>query len=307
MAFTSIVFLAATPVISWHASFALHQSNTLLALGDSLAAGYQPTDEQQPPPIDPATGYSDLGYPGSYPADIAKARHLKLVDLGCPGETSTSMRTTPAQADCTSLYKSEFGSSSQLAAARVFLDHHQGQVAVVTLDIGANDIDHCISTSGANSSCLASADFDLERNFGVIVRTIKASLRRDDPSARLLTMNYYDPFLGFAYLPGGTRGAQLAAESLVGVDTLNAQFAASDRLLDVGVADVEGAFKINSSLPLLSYAGKELPKNVGVTCELTWMCPTDSVTKPNIHPNLAGYSTIASAFERVLGRGAPQG
>ena len=232
-----------------------------------------------------------------------------MVDLGCPGETTTSMRTTPAQADCASLYR-RIGSSSQLAAARVFLDHHQGQVAVVTLDIGANDIDHCISTSGRTRSCLASADFDLERNFGVIVRRIQVALRRDDPSARLLTMNYYDPYLAFAYLPGGTRGAQLAAESLVGVDTLNAQFAASDRLLDVGVADVAGAFKINSSLPLLSYAGKELPKNVGVTCELTWMCPTDSVTKPNIHPNLAGYSTIAfpysSAFSGAVPRRANQ-
>ncbi len=305
MAFTSIVFLAAS-VTGWHTSFALNQPKTLLALGDSLAAGYQPTDGQQPPPIDPATGYSDLGYPGSYPADIAKARHLKLVDLGCPGETSTSMRTTPAQADCSSLFESEFGSSSQLAAARVFLDHHRGQVALVTLDIGANDIDRCISTSGTNSSCLTSADFDLERNFGVIVRTIKASLRRNDPSARLLTMNYYDPFLAFAYLLGGTRGAQLAAESLVGVDALNAQFAASDRLLNVDVADVASAFQVNSSLPLLSYAGKRLPTNVVVTCELTWMCPTDSVARPNIHPNLAGYSTIASAFERVLARGAPQ-
>ena len=306
MALTSIAFLAAS-VTGWHTSFAVNQSKTLLALGDSLAAGYQPTDGQQPPPIDPATGYSDLGYPGSYPADVAKARHFKLVDLGCPGETSTSMRTTPAQTDCASLYKSEFGSTSQLAAARVFLDHHRGQVALVTLDIGANDIDRCISTSGANSSCLASADSDLERNFSVIVHMIQAALRRDDPSARLVTMNYYDPYLGFAYLPGGTRGAQLAAESLVGVDALNAQFSVSDRLLNVGIADVAGAFKINSSLPLLSYAGKTLPKNVVVTCELTWMCPTDTVTKPNIHPNLAGYSTIASAFERVLGRGAPKG
>ncbi|MGA8296464.1 MAG: hypothetical protein WB770_05430, partial [Acidimicrobiales bacterium] len=60
-------------------------------------------------------------------------------------------------------------------------------------------------------------------------------------------------------------------------------------------------------LPLASYAGKRLPKNVFVTCELTWMCPQNPASKPDIHPNLTGYSKIASAFERLLARDTTSG
>ena len=40
----------------------------MLALGDSLAAGYQPTDKSSPPPEDPADNSPDEGYPGGYAA-----------------------------------------------------------------------------------------------------------------------------------------------------------------------------------------------------------------------------------------------
>ena len=277
-------------------------SRSLLALGDSLAAGYQPSYGLRPPPNDPITGYPDLGYPGSYASDIAKARGLNLTDLGCPGETSSSMLATPAEQACTSLYEHELGASSQLAAARTFLDRHRGQVALVTLDIGANDIDRCISSSNVDARCIAAAEVNFERNFYSIVRKLKASLKNDDPSARLVTMSYYDPFLAFAYRPGGQGGDRLAAASLLATNAFNTQILGDARLFGIGFADVAKAFQMNSSLPLVSYAGKRRPKNVALTCELTWMCPLRSSERPDIHPNLAGYSTIASAFEQLLKR-----
>ena len=42
----------------------------LLAVGDSLAAGYQPIDGVSLPPVDPGSGFRDQGYPGSYAADL---------------------------------------------------------------------------------------------------------------------------------------------------------------------------------------------------------------------------------------------
>ncbi|HLX78777.1 MAG TPA: SGNH/GDSL hydrolase family protein [Acidimicrobiales bacterium] len=275
---------------------------TLLALGDSLAAGYQPTDGSRPPPSDPATGYPDVGYPASYAADIAQARGLNLFDLGCPGETSSSMLSTPAEPACSSLYRHELSASSQLAAAGAFLDHHRGQVAVVTLDIGANDVDHCISSSNVNARCIATAEVNFEKNYFTIVKRLKATLKRDDPSARLVTMNYYDPFLALAFRPGGSEGGRLADESLLAVNAFNTQILGDAHLFGIALADVARAFQVNSTLPMVRYAGRKLPQNVASTCELTWMCPLRSSARPDIHPNNVGYSTIASAFEHLLSR-----
>ena len=127
----------------------------LLALGDSLAAGYQPDDRSASPPVDPSTGFPDQGYPGGYAADLAAARHLLLVDLACPGETTTSMVGTPAKVRCETDYSAQFGTSSQLSAALEFLATHKGEVALVSIDLGANDIEACASHATPSPSCVA--------------------------------------------------------------------------------------------------------------------------------------------------------
>ena len=273
----------------------------LLALGDSLAAGYQPLDGNHLPPVDSATGYRDQGYPNSYAADVAGARNLALTDLGCPGETTSSMVGTPAEPACASLYKAEFGASSQLAAAVAFLDRHPGQVAAVTLDIGANDLDRCASTSAIYYRCFANSESQLAKGLPAILGQVGTALHRDDPNARIVTMNYYDPFLGLADRPGGAQGVREASESLAAVNVFNAQLQARARLDHAALANVAGAYAVNAVLPLVAYAGKRLPKDVVETCQLTWMCSSGSqVVAADIHPNRDGYQVIASAFDRVL-------
>lgn len=275
-------------------------SKILLALGDSLAAGYQPSDHQLSPPVNPVTEFRDAGYRGSYPADIAAARGLQLTDLGCPGETSTSMLSTPARRDCELVYHSEFNATSQINAARAFLNRHRGAVSLVTLDIGTNDVDRCISASGMSASCVFRAEVDLQHNFRAIVTDLRATLRVDDPKALLVTMNYYDPFLGLADVPGGSRGASLATESLIAVNAFNAGLAIDAHALRLPVANVAGTFKIDALVPIATFDKKRYPENVVVTCRLTWMCPTAHTTAPDIHPTLAGYRAIALAFEHIL-------
>ena len=277
--------------------------NRLLALGDSLAAGYQPIYRGQTPPIDTATGFPDTGYVGSYPAVLAAERHLTLTDLGCPGETSTSFLTAPAQSACSALYKDEFGASSQLAAARSFLHRHRHQVSYVTLDIGANDIDHCISASTVYLACFVRTEARLQQNFTNLVRNLQLTLAADDPTARILIMNYYDPFLGLALHPGGRLGARLASESLAAVNAFNVQLSVDARNFKLPIANVATAFRLNTLLPLAVYDNHRLPTNVITDCQLTWMCPIGSTSgAPDIHPNLLGYKTIADAFAQLLPR-----
>lgn len=274
----------------------------LLALGDSLAAGYQPADGTTVlPPIDPATGLRDQGYPGGYASDVAVARNLRLIDLGCPGETTLSMIGTPARRACATLYRTKLSATSQLAAAERFLSRNVGHVALVTLDIGVNDLDHCISGRGADLSCLESSDVATVNRLVTIVRALVSAVRRADPGAIVVAMNYYDPYLGLVYEPGGSKGASLAAATLAATDIFNAQLEATFRNAGLKVADVAGAFDTHVTTPKVSFEGALLPRNVATVCSLTWMCPNPKSTSQNIHPNAAGYAVIARAFERVLG------
>ena len=274
----------------------------LLALGDSLAAGYQPTDGYRPPPVDPATGLPDAGYPGGYAADLAQRAHLRLVDLGCPGETTASFTGRPAQAACRRAYEAMTHTSNQLDAALAELAAHRGQVALATFDLGANDVDACVHGTTLDTACLARVPLTLADRLPAILARLRSALRADDPGARLVAMTYYDPFLALADHPGGWRGDLLAAGSLGGLRAVNAALTALYRHAGALVAHVASAFSTGAVLPLERYRGHTLPKDVATICRLTWMCTT---TAPgslagNVHPTTAGYTSIAAAFARAL-------
>jgi lysophospholipase L1-like esterase len=300
------VFLAVIVMASGTAIFQVGQAGAstapkfLLAVGDSLAAGYQPTDGVSLPPVDQASGFRDQGYPGSYAADLATKQGLSLVDLGCPGETTSSMLGTPAERLCGKLYQAEFGVASQISAAETFLSRHSGRVGLVTLDIGANDLDHCLSAVKVNTACLASADVSAVKNLSRILTSLVAAVHHFDPGARVAGMNYYDPFLGFEFSPGGIKGDELAVGSLVAANAFNTELSATFKKFAVPVVDVASAFKVDDLTPLVRFDGKTLPEDVAVTCQLTWMCPSVAGAAPSIHPNAAGYRTIAAAFEKRL-------
>jgi lysophospholipase L1-like esterase len=295
------LLVAAPQVLAAPPASAAAAPKYLLALGDSLAAGYQPKFGTSLPPVDATSGFPDKGYPGGYAADVANARGLDLVDLGCPGETTTSMLTTPAQRQCGALYSDELGAPNQLNAAETFLRRHPGKVAAVTIDLGSNDLQHCVSTSVLSTSCLKQTDIELEKNLAAVLAPLVALLGQLDPAAHITSMNYYDPFLGLAFSPGGTTGLKLAAESLPAIKIFNTEILVTYRLFGLHVAQVASSFDLDALLPFGRFGGKTLPRDVVETCELTWMCPTSSSQGPaDIHPNDAGYRLIASAFEHQI-------
>ena len=273
----------------------------LLALGDSLAAGYQPIYGTTLPPLNTVSGFRDVGYPNSYAAGVARAQGLQLVDLGCPGETSTSMLGSPAIGQCTALYKAEFRAKSQMSATLTFIATHLGQISLVTLDLGANDLDECFSTSQINATCLKNTDLSVVRNLSSILSSLTAALKKADPGARLVGMNYYDPFLGLAYAPGGTHGVEVAVASVAATDTLNVELTATFRRFGAARADVAAGFRTDDLLPLARFAGRRYPIDVVDVCTWTWMCPRPATGSQDIHPNIAGYRVITSAFLKAIG------
>lgn len=264
-----------------------------LALGDSLATGYQPGDlvpgtVSGPPGL---AGAPFGGFAGGYANDLASARGLSLVDLGCPGETTVSFDTT-ASSLCGPAYQAYFHAASQEAAALAFLARYPNQVALVTIDLGADNLLGCASLSGVNLPCVASGVRQLQAQLPAELTVLRGALKRYDPHARLVAMNYYDPFLA-AELAGRY---SLAVESLGIVTGINEELSTIYGSAHIPVADVAGAFRTYQVLPFVPLAGTWAPYDVGVVCNYTYMCGSS----PDVHPNDTGYSAIAGAFTRVL-------
>ena len=120
-------------------------------------------------------GYPDQVYAALHPSRPG----LKLVKLGCPGETTTSMINGGI---C------RYQGGSQLAVAVAFLQAHRGRVLLVSLDIGANDPEYCGGEPGlgALAKCAVKDVPAAVTHLGTIMDRLKAAAgsgradRRDD-------------------------------------------------------------------------------------------------------------------------------
>lgn len=240
-----------------------------LALGDSLAAGYQP---------DPAIG-RDQGYVARVHRALGDG--VRLRNLGCDGATTASVLTGGGCA--------YGGGLSQLVTAERYLRRHR-DVRLVTIDIGANDANRCVRGGTIDESCVLAAVGTVAVNLGEIVRRLRAAA----PHARIVGMTYYNPYHS-AWL-SGPGGQALASRSLAFAQLLNRVLAGVYAAADVRLADVAGAFATDDlTTPAPLPQGGEAPLAVARICAWTWMCP-GSGRPPDIHATSTGYQVIADAF-----------
>jgi lysophospholipase L1-like esterase len=264
-----------------------------IALGDSLSQGVQPATPPLPPGV--ALGQSietDAGYANDLYAHYQRAfgGALTLVKLGCPGETSTSM-LTGAGSPCT------YPQGSQLAAALAFISAHRSEVKLITIDIGANDIDGCATSTTISQSCVTKGFDAVAHDLPLILGALRKAAGQGTVIAG---MNLYDPFLA-DYLTG-TAGREVATESVSLDESFNQLLGKSYRAFGAATADVQDAFStanFTTTVPLPGVG--TVPLNVARICEWTWMCAPSPVG-PNIHAKATGYRHIAVAFERAIGR-----
>ncbi len=249
-------------------------SSTLLSLGDSLAAGYQPAHDNLP------AGDTNQGYADQLAAMLP---NVQLQKLGCSGETTTSMLTG---GKCT--YP---GASSQLDAAVKYLNAHRGQVKIVTIDIGANDVQKCAARGSIDIPCAVQGVATLAHNLPVILSTLRAAA---GPDVTIVGMNYYNPFLA-SYLKGPD-GVFLAAVTSLAEYVVNTIEETDYRAIGASVADVSGAFQSYDFFTMKDLPGVgPVPVNVYNICTLTYMCALG-----DIHANVNGYKVIADAFVAAL-------
>ena len=241
-----------------------------LSLGDSLAFGYQPDLV--------AAGDLDAADYRGYAEDFAAMRpHLTLVNYGCPGETSGTMLAGHCPWPGT-LHDPYGGAPSQAAAALAFLRAHPGQVDLVSVDLGSNDLLALVGrcrTAPDPTACITAGVpttlGTLATNYG----TLLAQIRALAPNAQLVLFDYYNPLA--LSLPG--------SDELTGVAS-----GVVDRLATTFHASVADAF-----IAMNHDSGS--PAEKAFLCSRTWECTTYA----NIHPTDLGYRALAIALLHALG------
>jgi lysophospholipase L1-like esterase len=246
-----------------------------LSLGDSLAASFQPNG-------DFTHGYAEQLY-ASLAANQPK---LRLVELGCGGESTVSMRfgsqdpTVVLSCGTPRYYKHVlYEKGTQLAEAVSFLQAHKGKVALVTIDIGANDLSR-LDAQGNVVTCLfelagcATQTARMVENLTTILADLRAAAGSDVP---IVGMSYYDVFAPLCV----SDASLLFVCSRV--DAINATLDDTYAAMGVPVADVAGAFENDNLVNAAAHV-----------CAWTWFCLLGDV-----HANTAGYGVIAQAFEQA--------
>ena len=258
-----------------------------LALGDSVPFGFR---ESNAIPTN-KNNYSKPKTFVGYPEDVAKNLGLKVANLACPGETTSSLinpkkpsngcensfnGTKQVKGGYATLnplhvkYKDTTKKNGQLATAVKFLKAHKN-VRLVSLMIGANDGFLCLE-HGASCN-LGAAVATISKNATHIFKTIRT---KGHYKGQIVLVNYYSTDYSDAAATGQSK-------------LLNSALLAAAKPFNVEVANSFGAFRKAS----LQAHGK--------TC--TAQLLTQLKTTPascGVHPSVSGQALLAQAVEQAI-------
>jgi hypothetical protein len=268
------------------------------SLGRSSATVTITNDDGSTSPYPGTTYYLALGDSAamwngsdSYPDQIAASPvaqnlpNLQLVNLSCSGETSDSM-----------LNNSLCG-GSQYQKAIDFLKAHPGQIALITIDIGGNDVFPCITATGFDPTCAAQTLATMQSNIATMLAGIRAAAGTSTP---IIGMNYYDPLDG-EWLEGA-QGRSLVKALTPGLGELNGALATVYGHANVPVADVQDAFATANLKTAVQSSWGRVPIGVERACTLLDItCTVGQYEGFGDDPNLIGAGVIAETFESMIG------
>ena len=254
-----------------------------LALGDSLAAGDQP----DPSGIDRPT---NQGYVDSLGRRLGRVYpSLRIRDLGCGGATTRTVLHGGSGCD-------RPGGPSQLEVAERFLAAHR-ETALVTIDVGDNDIERCIhfDARGIDAACVARGNASLDNNLPQIARRLRAAAGRHTAVVGIVD---YDQYL--ALWLEGAAGQIAARRSVPAIEALNERMAGIYRRAGVLVADAGARFATTDLRNTRVLPGFGLvPLAVYRICRWTWACSPPPIGHDD-HANAAGYNQIAQSVLDAL-------
>jgi lysophospholipase L1-like esterase len=261
-----------------------------LALGDSLSVGIQPNSAGVNTP-------TSQGYVNDLYAKLAATDHrLRLAPLGCSGETTGTLInggicTYRGDRNVSGGVGTGHPAGSQLAAAVAFLRRHRN-VTLITIDIGANDLNPCVVLPADQiAACVTKVLPQIAANLGTIMTALRAA---GGDHVRIIGMSYYIPEL--AEWLTGPAGQAAAQQSVPLSEAFNQVLAGGYQAAGARVADVFTAFDSADFTNQVTLPGiGTVPQNVANICLWTWEC-VPPPQGPNEHANATGYAVIAQAF-----------
>jgi lysophospholipase L1-like esterase len=265
----------------------------LLSLGDSYSVGFQELPGG-------GTGTTHNGPANQLvPLAAAKGWHLKLVNLGCGGATTTSMLTASAVGCPPPALEpgaTDYPNKSQTQAAVDFIKSHRNQVKVVTISIGGNDVDGCPGQPDP-TGCVKANMPKATKNLTSIVKQLRAA---GGPQLRIIGSTYPDVELGLWVHPtalGPNTLALVPGSISAFMDDINpglkkAYDSVGGAFVDVTKATgAYGPFTVTTD-PTFG----QIPVPVAKVCTLTYFCDGSF----NIHMTTPGYHIIAALEAATL-------
>lgn len=244
-----------------------------LALGDSLAASFQPNGDTH-------HGYAEQLFQLRQ-ADIPD---LQLIKLACPGERTNTIDRTR--------HLCPYPAGTQLDQAVKVLGSRD--VALVTLQIGSNDLLRCFRFGQAafDQGCVDDLLPTLRDRLTSIVQTLRTAGR----GVPIVGATYYDPLLAAWTIRGIDPDTVVAIGDVW--ETFNDALEQTYAGLGVPVADVEGAFSatdFGTTVHLHPFG--DVPINVARVCQWTYACSPRGFDP---HPNTVGYAAMTRAWEAAI-------
>ncbi|MBN9618787.1 MAG: hypothetical protein J0H43_03530 [Actinobacteria bacterium] len=264
------------------------RSGYYVSLGDSYAAGYQPTGPR-------AGATTENGFAYQVVRSAAASGHrLTLVNFGCSGATTASvLHSIGCPHDYLGPGATPYDGRTQASAAEAFLRAHRGQIALITVSIGGNDITVC-GINANPTSCLLSALSPLKTNLATLVSGLRAAA---GPAAPLVGITYPDVLLGNllskeSAMQSVGKLSVFAFQSLINPALKAAYEAVGGRFADVTTAT--GAYEPLTDTTSLPPYGT-VPVAVAKICQLTYYCQYH-----DIHPRTPGYAIIADLVLKAV-------
>ena len=176
------------------------QPHIYVAVGDSLAFGFQQdkfTNEILNGTYDPATfntGYVDVL------STILRDHvpNLETANFSCPGETTVTM----AIGGCPmhnaifslALHQDYPGATPQLRAVVDYLQAHPGEILLITVTVGANDILNLISDCNKDAACVNAQIDAVSQQVGNVLKTEVVILNTVAPGVQIYWTTIPNPY-----------------------------------------------------------------------------------------------------------------
>jgi lysophospholipase L1-like esterase len=243
-----------------------------LALGDSLAFGYQQAKVINNP-FDLTQFHTGFAFVFTQRvAETAPGKRAQLLNLGCPGETTTSFVNGPCAYHAAGFPLHVNYAGSQMDAAEALLRANRGKVNPILISLGANDLLAIqFICPGLDPDCVASILPGILTAVAQNLSQALGRLRNAAPDAEIVLLQVYNPLALF--FPGSNVLA-ISLNQVIG------SIAAAHR------ARVANAFPSFNLAP-----------QPATLCALTLIC----TPLTDIHASDAGYGVIADLLFEASG------